>query len=200
MHARMSAVLCLVLASAVSTPAAKADSFEDAVLAELNHVRENPQAYARELRAQIERISFTRESARRTAEDRDAVDEAIEVLERQPPLPPLARDPRLAAAARRYAAQQGPTGEVGHGPPGSFGRRFDEAGVLAGHQAESISYGQRTPRDVIRQLVVDSGVPDRGHRKQLLDRNLQLAGVGCGRHARWGSMCVIDYAGLRVRR
>ena len=28
----------------------------------------------------------------------------------------------------------------------------------------------------------------------------QAAGVACGRHAQWGSMCVIDFAGAIVRR
>jgi uncharacterized protein YkwD len=133
-------------------------------------------------------------------EDPAAVDDAIDYLMRQRPLPPLARDGRVAAAANEHVARQGPTGAVGHGPPGSMGRRLQSEGVYAGLEAESISYGQRNPRDVVRQLIVDSGVPDRGHRKDLLSSSFQVAGVGCGRHARYGSMCVIDLAGAVVRR
>jgi uncharacterized protein YkwD len=133
-------------------------------------------------------------------EDPAAVDDAIDYLMRQRPLPPLAGDGRLAAAAREHVARQGPTGAVGHGPPGSMGRRLQSEGVYAGLEAESISYGQRDPRDVVRQLIVDSGVPDRGHRKDLLSGGFQAAGVGCGRHARYGSMCVVDLAGAVVQR
>ena len=106
----------------------------------------------------------------------------------------------MAAAAREYAARQGPSGEVGHGPPGSLGRRLQRQQLFAGIEAESISYGQDAPRDVIRQLVVDSGVPNRAHRKDLFGRAFQAVGVGCGPHAEWGSMCVIDLAGAIVRR
>jgi uncharacterized protein YkwD len=133
-------------------------------------------------------------------EDPAAVDDAIDYLMRERPLPPLARDGRLAAAAREHVARQGPTGDVGHGAPGSMGRRLQSEGVYAGLEAESISYAQRTPRNVVRQLIVDSGVPDRGHRKDLLGHGFQEAGVGCGRDARYGSMCVIDLAGAVVRR
>jgi uncharacterized protein YkwD len=95
---------------------------------------------------------------------------------------------------------QGPRGDVGHGPHGSLGRRMESHGVWAGLTAESISYGQATPRDVVRQLVVDAGVRDRGHRKDIFGPAYQDAGVACGRHARWRFMCVIDFAGSIVRR
>lgn len=178
-----------------------AQSFEAAVLAELNQVRANPQAYARELRReQIVRSRYGEESEAAADEDPGAVDDAIEYLMRQRPLPPLAEDDRVAAAARDHATRQGPTGGVGHGPAGSLGRRLQGRGVYAGIEAESISYGQDTPGDVVRQLVVDAGVPSRGHRRDLLSGGFQAAGVGCGRHAEYGSMCVIDLVGAVVRR
>jgi uncharacterized protein YkwD len=203
MRARLFAWLGLLLAPALlalPTPL-HAGPFEDAVLAELNNVRAHPQAYARELRRQqVVEASYGQEGYGVTRDDPRAVEEAIAFLMRQPPLPPLARDGRLAAAARQHAARQGPRGEIGHGPPGSLGRRLQGAGIYAGFAAEGISYGQRSPRDVVRQLVVDSGVPNRAHRRDLLGRGYQAAGVACGPHAEWGSMCVIDYAGAILRR
>ena len=178
--------------------------FEDAVLAELNHVRAHPQAYARQLRREeISQARYgeePRDFGGMAQEDPEAVEDAIAFLMRQPALPPLAHNPRLAAAARAHAVRQGPTGEVGHGGPGALGQRLQREGLYAGIEAESISYGQRTPRDVIRQLVVDSGVPSRAHRRDLFGHAFQAAGVGCGPHAEWGSMCVIDLAGAIMRR
>lgn len=177
-----------------------AGAFEDAVLTELNQVRAHPQAYARELRRQeVADAGYGDESAARE-DDPDAVEEAVDFLMRQPPLPPLARDGRLGAAARLHVRAQGPTGDVGHGEPGSLGRRLQHEGLWAGLEAESISYGQRSPRAVIRQLVVDAGVPNRAHRRDLFGRAYQAAGVACGPHAQWGSMCVIDLAGAILRR
>jgi len=183
---------CLVAASA---GAARADTFEDEVLAEINFARANPDRYARELRrhdAAYERGGVY--------DDPEAVEEAVDFLMRQRPVPPLRRDVKVAAAAAAHADAQGPRGSVGHGAPGSLGRRLQPHGVWAGLAAESISYGQSTARDVVRQLVVDAGVPGRGHRRDIFNGAYQVAGVGCGRHAAWGVMCVIDFAGALPQR
>jgi hypothetical protein len=180
--------LVLVLAAVVASPL-HATPLADGVLAEINRVRADPPSYARELRGALV-----------AQEDPGAVADAIRDLSLARPLPALAPDPALAAAARAYVAHQGPTGAVGHGPPGSLRRRLREAGVVAKVEGESISYGERSVRGVVRQLVIDSGVPDRAHRKLLLDRSFDAAGVGCGAHATYGSMCVIELAGAIVRK
>jgi hypothetical protein len=203
MSPRSSAFLGLLLAPALlAAPSpVHAGAFEDAVLVELNRVRAHPQAYARELRReQVAPASYGEQAGGMDQSDPDAVDDAVDFLMRQSPLPPLADNGRLAAAARTFAARQGATGAVGHGPAGSLGARLQSQGLYAGMEGESISYGQRTPHDVVRQLIVDAGVPSRGHRKDLLSGGFQAAGVGCGGHAEWGSMCVIDLAGAIVRR
>ena len=193
-------LLAAPLLFAAPTPL-HAAGFEDAVLAEINQARANPQAYARELRhAQMREARYGEEGYGVTRDDPEAVDEAIDFLMRQPPLPPLTADSRLSAAARVHVSRQGRTGEVGHGAPGALGYRIQAQGLWAGLEAESISYGQRSPQDVVRQLVVDSDVPDRGHRKDMFGQAFQAAGVACGPHVQWGAMCVIDYAGAIVRR
>ena len=57
-----------------------------------------------------------------------------------------------------------------------------------------ITYGSNTAEEVVAQLVVDDGVPDRGHRRLLYDPALRYAGVSCGPHPGYGTMCVIDLA------
>jgi len=205
MRASVSAWLGLLAAPVLilaAPGAARAGGFEDAVLAEINQVRAHPQAYARQLRREQLRAAryYGEEGYGVTRDDPDAVEDAIDFLMRQSPLPPLSRDSRLAAAAHVHASRQGATGGVGHGAPGSLGRRLQAQGLYAGIEAESISYGQRSPQDVVHQLVVDSGVPNRGHRKDMFGHAFQAAGVACGPHAQWGAMCVIEYAGAIVRR
>lgn len=193
-------LMALPLLLVAPTPA-RADRFESAVLAEINAVRANPRAYARELRRrQVMEARYRDDGYGMSQEDPEAVEEAIDFLMRQPPAPPLAHDPRLAAAARRHVARQGPRGEVGHGGSGALNQRLQAQGLFAGVSAESISYGQSEPHDVVRQLVVDSRVPGRGHRRDMFSRAYQAAGVACGAHRRWGDMCVIDYAGAIMRR
>jgi hypothetical protein len=47
---------------------------------------------------------------------------------------------------------------------------------------------------VVRQLIVDDGVPGRGHRTLLFSAEFRFAGVGCGGHRRYGHLCVVDLA------
>jgi uncharacterized protein YkwD len=195
---RMAFVPTLV-GSLLLSPAAHAARLDDAVLDELNFARTRPADYARELRQQV--LAPRRDSYSGASNDDSAdVEEAIDFLERQPPLPPLEPDTRIEAAARDHTRSQGPRGDVGHGAPGALGQRLREHGVWAGLSAEDISYGQDDPRDVVRQLIVDSGVPGRGHRRNIFAASYRLAGVACGPHRAYGVMCVIDFAGALAPR
>jgi len=180
----------------VSGPAQAAESFEEEVLAVINYARTQPKAFARNLR------DADPELATWVGDELGARDEAIAFLMNQPPLPPLRWDDRLGAAARGHADAQGASGQVGHhGPQGdTFPQRLQRVGFYAGLTAEGISYGQMSAEDVVRQLIVDSGVPNRGHRRDIFGRNYQAAGVGCGDHRRYGALCVIEYAGAIVVR
>ncbi len=66
--------------------------------------------------------------------------------------------------------------------------------------AEDISYGYSTPSEVVRQLIVDSGVPGRGHRDNIFNPVLRSAGVACGPHPAYGAVCVVDFTGALMRR
>lgn len=190
----------LLLFAAFAAPVAASD-FEESVLAELNFARAQPREYARQMMREPVSHGQTGYADLRE-QDPDAFEEAIDFMMRQPPLPPLRHDPRLGAAAREHAASQGPRGDIGHVGPGgqTLGQRLQRHGVAAGLAAENISYGYGTPREVVLQLIVDSGVPDRGHRKNIFGRNYDVAGVACGRHRTYDSMCVIDFAGAMAKR
>ncbi len=158
-----------------------------AVLAVINFARTHPADYARSM-----------EVSQRTR----ASEEAIEFLERQSPRAPLTANARLARAAARHAADQGPPGLIGHtGSDGSMVRdRVQEAGVFSSVVAEEISFGQNTADAVVRQWIVDEGVPDRAHRSDLFDSVFRFGGVACGRHRIYGSMCVIDLSSAIISR
>jgi uncharacterized protein YkwD len=192
-----SAALLAFAIAIISPVTAKAGEADDAVLAEINFARENPQAYA--MRLMIQPVSDWERALgpNGPASDASARSEAIAFLMRQTPLPPLQADDKLAAAALEHVADQGPVGAVGHdGPAGErFDARLRRHGVEADLAAENIAYGPSRPSDVVRELIIDSGVPSRGHRRNIFYNGLEYAGVSCGAHRDYAAMCVIDFAG-----
>ena len=60
---------------------------------------------------------------------------------------------------------------------------------------ETIAYGPRDAATVVRQFVVDDGVPRRGHRALLFSAAFRFAGADCAPHPVYGSVCVVDYSG-----
>lgn len=171
----------------------------EAMLDELDAARTDPRAYARrarEFRALFRGDRFQRpgEIAVVTQEGVSAVDEAIRFLEAQPPLPPLGRSAALDRSAAEHGQDQGRTGEVGH--QGSDGSSPNDRMRRHGRwqtTAEAIAYGP-TPEQAIMQLIVDDGVPDRGHRTILFSPAYRMVGAWCGPHPRWRTVCVLNFA------
>lgn len=194
--------LCLLL-QVLAAATALGEPLDREVVAEINRARTNPRAYAsflREFRRQYQGKNYRlRDSATlvRTVEGVTAVDEAIAALSRQRPQPPLAWSDGLAAAAAELAVEQGESGATGHDGVTSGGMRvrIERHGAWSGEIAENIGYGPGEARAMVMQLIVDDGVPGRGHRKNIFHRSFGMAAAACGPHPRYGTMCVIDFAG-----
>ena len=76
--------------------------------------------------------------------------------------------------------------------------RIERHGNWTVGYGENIAYGdyrRAAAADIVRQLIVDDGVPDRGHRLNIFSADYALAGMACGRHPRHHTVCVIDFAG-----
>lgn len=195
-------IICVLLAFAA--PAAAIDhTLAKQILAEINLARTEPLAYAgfvREFRRQFRGKYYLQPGSVvrvRTSEGVKAVDEAIRFLSRSKPLPPMVWSDGLAAAAAELAVDQGDSGATGH--TGSQNRgvreRIEQHGKWERRIGENIGYGPKAPRDMVMQLIIDDGVPDRGHRTNTFSRDFTTAGVACGPHPRFRNMCVIDFAG-----
>ncbi|OUD14344.1 hypothetical protein TPSD3_08485 [Thioflexithrix psekupsensis] len=126
-----------------------------------------------------------------------AVDEAIEFLQRQSPLPPLIYSIGLTRAAQDHVADQGAQGFVGHmGNDGSqISDRINRYGTWRKSSGENIAYGYFTAESNLIGLIIDDGVPDRGHRINIFNPHFNYIGVACGYHSYYRMMCVMDYAG-----
>lgn len=168
---------------------------------EVNLARTNPRLYAAWLRDQRPYYRGTQlrrpgETPVRTKEGLAAVDEAIRWLERQRPVGTLSVSRGLSLAARDLVAPQGASGGFGHkGPDGTMpSDRIERHGQWESTIGENVAYGQRTARDVVAAFIVDDGVADRGHRKNLFQASFRVMGIDCGPHAVYGTTCAITFA------
>lgn len=198
-----SAALLLValVAPAQDSAPGMATAFERAVVQEMSDIRVRPRAYAkylRELRDGFEGTLWKRpgRTPLRTEEGLAAYDEAIAFLETTSPVGPLRFNEGLARAARRHAQDIGPRGALEHvGADGSrLSDRLNRLGTWHGLIAENISTLEEDPRQVVIQLLVDDGIPSRGHRHNLFNPDLHQAGAGCAPHRDYRVVTVIDYA------
>jgi hypothetical protein len=195
------AFLACALVPAVTPVTATSIGLEGQVFAALNDMRAEPAAHVEDLKIYRDHLRgkiVTMPGSKvtyRTAEGAVPVDEAASFLADIGGRAPLSRDPVLAAAAADHVAQQSLSGRTGHydrdgsGPSARVVRRGGGRMVT-----EVIAYGAFDAADVVRQLVVDDGVPDRGHRNAVFEDRLRYAGVACGPHPKFRTMCVIDMA------
>jgi uncharacterized protein YkwD len=159
----------------------RAENTARQVLDEINFARTSPQSYARVI---ADRSGGRGQSA--------AEREAVRFLQNAKPLPALSFSDGLAAAASLHVAEQGPRGEMGHG---RMPQRVARYGTWSRCLGENIDYGRQGARGIVVALIVDERVPSRAHRKNIFNHGFSVVGVAYGSHARFGTMCVMDFAG-----
>jgi hypothetical protein len=132
----------------------------------------------------------------KTEEGRNAIQSCIDDLSGRQGMSPLLPAKGLFLAAKDHADDTGPKGLTGHtGTDGSsMGERINRYGKWSGGAGENISYGSSTGRDIVVQLLVDDGVPGRGHRDNILNKDFGYAAGAIGSHTGYTYLCVIDYA------
>src|SRR5947207_6789623 len=172
-----------------------------AVIREMNLARQNPALYAtfvQELRSRMSGnvLVLPGHTKVRTKEGAAALDDAIRFLKSAQPLPPLAFSPGMSRAAADHCADQAGGGFGHEGRDRSHaGQRIARYGNFTGGWAENISYGKASARDVVLALIIDDGLPARKHRKNIFNPYFNFAGAAFGRHARFGTVCSMDFAG-----
>ena len=189
----------LTTVSAKPPVAEKSGNLTQQVITELNRVRSNPHAYAaylEQFRSYYQADGTFRAPGRmamRTHEGIGALEEAIRELNRATPQPELTASDILAGSAHALVVDQSQSGQFGHGSM-PF-ERMARCGVMRDIKGEDVAYGARSAQSIVYNLVVDDGVRDRGHRRNILTTEFHEAGVSYGSHPKYGVMCVIDFAG-----
>ncbi|MBD0369522.1 MAG: CAP domain-containing protein [Pyrinomonadaceae bacterium] len=177
-------------------------TLEKAVLDEMNLARTSPTQYAtylEALRKYYNGKAFKQPgvAAVQTIEGASALEEAIKYLRNAKPLPQLQLSKGMCLGAKDQSFDQGQTGDVSHqGKDKSFSwDRVARYGEWKTPVSENIAYDSGTARDIVINLIVDDGVPTRGHRNNIFNSSYIVTGVSCGNHPLFGNMCVCTFAG-----
>jgi len=176
---------------------------ERGVIDELNYARTDPQGYAASLERDLQYYRGTMfrrpgdDSPLETREGVNAVREAIRVLRQTRPLPALRPVEGMMIAARDHVNDQAPRGLMNHrGTDGSQAwDRVSRYGDWKSKISENMTFGPATPHDVVAALLIDDGITDRGHRKNLLDPDVKVIGIACAAHKSYRVMCDMVHAG-----
>lgn len=111
------------------------------------------------------------------------------------PLPLFHPSEGMSRAAASHAGEQSRSGRIGHAGQGGMRARIEREGRWSGQIAENIAYNSPSAHEAVLGLMIDDGVPDRGHRINILKKNMKYVGVAWATHPRFtGGVYVIKYA------
>jgi uncharacterized protein YkwD len=180
----------------------KLSGLERDILNEVNLARTDPQTYKLYLREFRNRyrgynLYIKKRTVIKTREGISAVDEALKFMDSQRPLGALKLSEGMTRGARDHVREQGSAGGTGHVSAGgsSPGDRVDRHGKWQETMGENIYYGSGMgARQIVMGFIIDDGVPDRGHREAIFNPRFRVAGVACGPHKVYRTMCVVTFA------
>lgn len=181
------------------------------IAAEMTKLRTNPASYIELLKSHLEKDysdEMTYRSSReenlyiKTKEGKPAVQEAIKVLESMvsdtsKTLGGITASPILEKAASDHVVDSNTHCLTGHdGSDGSAPQdRINRYGQWKGSCGENVDYGNTDAFRIVMHLLIDDGVPNRGHRTNLLNPDFNLVGSCVGPHPTYGFCCVMNLAG-----
>jgi uncharacterized protein YkwD len=175
---------------------------EKAVVNEINLARTSPKEYL-SLLEQFKKyyegkiLKLPGQTPILTREGTSAVVEAIRSLRSQKPVPPLSPSKGMSLGAKDHIRDLGTSGTSQH--TGSDGSqtwdRVNRYGTWQKIIGENISFGHDKARNIVMALMIDDGVPNRGHRRNILNPEFRMVGVACGNHPAYRTICVITFAG-----
>ncbi len=167
----------------------------------MNLARQHPEVYIQLLEAQREHYRGNifvspRGALVRTREGLAGVNEAIRFLHRVRPVGALNLSTGIARAAADHVADQA-NGTLGHdgSDRSNPGVRMNRHGSWSVRWGENIAYGKSTAREIVLALIIDDGLRSRKHRENIFNPAFNYAGAAVGAHARYRTVCSIDFAG-----
>jgi uncharacterized protein YkwD len=174
---------------------------EQAVLDEINTARKNPQKYIKYLEDykksfKGKTVYLSKDLLIETVEGTASIDEAIGYLKNLPALGYYDFSVGLNKAAARQLKDLIADSSIGHiGKDGSdLPARIRKFGAVSGKYAENIAYYAPTPRDVVLAMIIDDGIKNRSHRKNIFSPNFKIVGIAFGKSKSSPGLCVVNFA------
>lgn len=160
---------------------------ERAILDELNKVRSNPQSYIAYLEEykklfKGKNVEYP-DSIMLTFEGTKAVDEAIKFLRNAPKLEPFTFSTGLAKPAKLQLNDLLENYSLGHigKDKSNLPKRIARFGKTGKLSAENIMNQVGNPKDIVMLLIIDDGLKQRGHRKNIFNKTFKEVGIAFGK-------------------
>lgn len=98
----------------------------------------------------------------------------------------------LFNAANEHAVTNGKKGKTGHQ---QFTKRIKKYNAKFNPIGENCDYGNSKAINIVMSLLIDEGVSDKGHRKNILHKQYSHVGVSIREHKEYVWNCVMDFGG-----
>ena len=134
-----------------------------------------------------------------TYEGEAALNETLDFLKNQEPLPVVVSNSLLQRVALEYAEDITQSGDLTQPhvdtQDNTPSQRISKVVKWSAMVGECIAVGSKTASDIVASLIIDDGDSDRSNRKVLFNKDARLAGVACIPHSVFGVLTVIDFVG-----
>lgn len=201
----MKSLIILPLLVVFLIPQTKAPALatnEQALVDEINLARANPSAYITYLEEyrkyyKDKTVKFPDGYEQPTVEGVRALNEAIAFLRTLKPLPPYQVSKGLTAGAKVHLDDMLKSQISGH--RGSDGSRLEDRlsrfGTWDVSVGENIVYESRKARNDVIGMIIDDGVSNRGHRRNIFSAQHRVLGIASGQLEKSKTMYVLTFAG-----
>lgn len=113
-------------------------------------------------------------------------------------LPTLEPHKTLFDAAKTHAVASGKAGDLGHNSTaGTFENRLTPLREEFSYLLENCDYGSSKAIDILMNLLIDEGITDVGHRKNILSEKVDAVGVSIAPHKTYRYTCVQVFGLIR---
>jgi uncharacterized protein YkwD len=212
---RISFILCFLFFITIngfpySSGLDKADyllPLEREIIHETNLARTAPKDYASFLE-QFKKyyhgklIQLPNETPISTEEGVGALLEAIRFLRSAKPVPMLTLSKGMSLGAKDHVKNLWLSGDAHHrgSDKSQPWDRVNRYGTWQKVIGENICCGHDRARYIVMSLIIDDGVPHRGHRKNIFNSDFRVMGVAFGEHPHYKTVCVMTFAGGYIER